>query len=188
VLTNDSTVAFNAQEHPFFASLGKEAWLGVPVAVYVLIAALTPIGVFLQFTVPGRYLYAIGSNLEAARFSGVRVNALRIFSYVLCAIMTTLAAFLEASSIGSMTPSSAGTAYEMYGITAAVLGGCSLRGGEGSALGVVVGAAILRVIRSAVIFMNISTYWTYSVTGLVLLAAVIADALVRRRRRRAPAL
>jgi ribose transport system permease protein len=183
VMTGDSTISFNAQEHPLFASLGQNGWLGIPVAIYVLIAVLVPLGWYLHYTVPGRYLYAIGSNLEAAKFSGVRVNGLRIFSYVLCAVLATVAAFLEASSVGSMTPSTAGMAYEMYGITAAVLGGCTLRGGEGSLLGVVTGAAILRVIRSTVIFLNISTYWTYSVTGLVLLAAVIADALLRRARK-----
>jgi ribose transport system permease protein len=73
-------------------------------------------------------------------------------------------------------------AYEMYAITAAVLGGCSLRGGEGSLVGVIIGAAILRVIRSAVIFLNISTHWTYCITGLVLLSAVTVDALLRRHR------
>lgn len=183
VLTSDSTVSFNPQEEPLFGSLGQETWLGVPVAIYLLAGALLPLAFFMHFTVPGRYLYPIGYNLEAARFSGVRVNGLRIFSYVLCSLLTALAAFVEASSVGSMTPSTAGMAYEMYGITAAVLGGCTLRGGEGSLIGVITGAAILRVIRSMVIFLNISTYWTYSVTGLVLLAAVIGDAIVRRRRK-----
>ena len=133
-------------------------------------------------TVPGRYLYAIGYNLEAARFSGVRVNALRIFSYVLCALLTGVAAILEASTIGSRTPSVAGLAYEMYGITAAGLGGCSLRGGQGSLVGVIIGVAMLRVIRSAVIFFEWSTYWTFVFTGFVLLVAVILDVVVRRRR------
>ncbi len=183
VLTRDSTVSFNPSEQPLFASLGQDTWFGIPLAMYLLIGALAPLACFMHFSVPGRYLFAIGYNLEAARFSGVRVNSLRIFSYVLCALLTTVAAFIEASSVGSMTPSTAGTAYEMYGITAAVLGGCTLRGGEGSLIGVITGAAILRVIRSMVIFLNISTYWTYAVTGLVLLAAIIADAVVRRRRK-----
>jgi len=182
VITADRTVAFDAKDYPFFADLGQETWLGVPIAVYVLVAVLIPLLFFMHWTVPGRYLYAIGYNLEAARFSGVRVNALRIFSYVLCALLTTLAAILEASTIGSRTPSAAGLAYEMYGITAAVLGGCSLRGGQGSLIGVIIGVAMLRVIRSAVIFFEISTYWTFVVTGLVLLAAVITDVVVRGRR------
>jgi ribose transport system permease protein len=97
-------------------------------------------------------------------------------------VLTSVAAMLEASDVGSVPPSSTGLAYEMYGITGAVLGGCALRGGKGSLIGVVIGMAILRVIKSAVIFLGISTYWTFAVTGLVLLAAVIFDSLIQRRR------
>ena len=187
VVTDDATVAFDAKDYPVFADLGQASWelipgVPLPISVYVLIGALIPLLLFMHCTVPGRYLYAIGYNLEAARFSGVRVNALRIFSYVLCALLTGVAAILEASTIGSRTPSVAGLAYEMYGITAAVLGGCSLRGGQGSLVGVIIGVAMLRVIRSAVIFFEWSTYWTFVFTGFVLLVAVILDVVVRRRR------
>jgi ribose transport system permease protein len=187
VVTDDATVAFDAKDYPVFADLGQATWdlipgVYLPISVYVLIAALIPLLLFMHCTVPGRYLYAIGYNLEAARFSGVRVNALRIFSYILCALLTGVAAILEASTIGSRTPSAAGLAYEMYGITAAVLGGCSLRGGQGSLVGVIIGVAMLRVIRSAVIYFDWSTYWTFVFTGFVLLIAVIIDAVVRRRR------
>ena len=187
VVTDDATVAFDAKDYPVFADLGQASWelipgVPLPISVYVLIGAMIPLLHFMHCTVPGRYLYAIGYNLEAARFSGVRVNALRIFSYVLCALLTGVAAILEASTIGSRTPSVAGLAYEMYGITAAVLGGCSLRGGQGSLVGVIIGVAMLRVIRSAVIFFEWSTYWTFVFTGFVLLVAVILDVVVRRRR------
>jgi ribose transport system permease protein len=127
-------------------------------------------------------LFALGANAQAARYSGIAVSRLRVASYVLCSVITALAALLEAGSIGSVTPSTAGSTYEMYAITAAVLGGCSLRGGKGSLFGVIVGAAMLRMLRSSVIFLDISTYWTLAVTGLVLLGAVVTDALVRRRR------
>ena len=76
----------------------------------------------------GRYLYAIGYNLEAARFSGVRIHSLRIFTFALSGFLAGLAGILEATTIHSVAPSSAGMAYELYGITAAVLGGCALRG------------------------------------------------------------
>ena len=182
VLTQDSTVAFVATEHPTFTALGSGSWLHIPIPVFILIGVLIPLGVFLHFTVPGRYIYAIGYNVEAARYSGVRVHLLQGVRYVICAVLAAVAGLLEASDVGSVTPSNAAMAYEMYGITAAVLGGCALRGGQGSLLGVVVGAAILRTIRSAVIFVGISTYWTFAVPGLVLLAAVTTDALVRRKR------
>lgn len=182
VLTHDQTVSFSAASEPWFRWLGAGVWLGIPLPVYILLAVLVPLGLFMHSTVPGRYLFAIGSNAEAARYSGVRVNLLRTFSYVLSAVLTAVAAILEAADVGSVPPSSAGQAYEMYGITGAVLGGCALRGGQGSLIGVVIGMAILRVIKSAVIFLGISTYWTFAVTGLVLLAAVIVDSAIRRRR------
>ena len=182
VLTHDQTVSFDVSEQPLFRALGGDALWGIPIPVYVLVAVLIPLAFFMHSTVPGRYLYAIGSNLEAARYSGVRVNLLRTSAYMLSSLLAALAALLEASDVGSVPPSSAGLAYEMYGITGAVLGGCALRGGQGSLVGVVIGMAILRVIKSAVIFLGISTYWTFAVTGLVLLAAVIVDSAIRQRR------
>lgn len=179
VITKDSTVAFVAADDQLFFDIGSGAIWGVPIPVYILLAVIVPLGFFMKFTVPGRYMYAIGYNIEAARLSGIRVHALQTLAYVISAVLAAIAGLLEASDIGSVTPSSAGMAYEMYGITAAVLGGCALRGGQGSLIGVVIGAAILRVIRSAVIFLGISTYWTFAVTGLVLLVAVTVDSLVR---------
>jgi ribose transport system permease protein len=183
-LTGDRVVSFDPQSHPALAALGQGSWMGVPVPAYVALAVLAALGFFLHFTVPGRYLFAMGANPEAARYSGVPINRLRVAGYVLCSVITALAALLEAGSIGSVTPSTAGSTYEMYAITAAVLGGCSLRGGKGSLLGVIVGAAVLRLLRSSVIFLDISTYWTLAVTGLVLLGAIVTDALVRRRQPR----
>jgi ribose transport system permease protein len=184
VVTQDQTVSFDAAQEPLFRALGADVVGGVPIPVLILVGVLVPLGLFMHFTVPGRYLYAIGSNLEAARYSGIRINLLRTFSYAFCSVLAAMAAVLEAADVGSVPPSSAGLAYEMYGITGAVLGGCSLRGGQGSLIGVVIGMAILRVIKSTVIFLGISTYWTFAMTGFVLLAAVIADATVRSRRAR----
>jgi ribose transport system permease protein len=182
VLTHDQTVSFDAAKQPLFRELGAGSAWGIPMPVFVLVAVLLPLGFYMHFMVPGRYMYALGSNLEAARYSGVRVNRLRILSYVLCSVLTAIAAILEAADVGSVPPSSAGMAYEMAGITGAVLGGCALRGGQGSLFGVVIGMAILRVLKSVVIFLGISTYWTFAVTGLVLLSAVIVDSLIKQQR------
>ena len=181
VMTHDRTVSLDAAAHGILRTLGAGSAWGIPIPVFVLLALLIPLGIFMHYTVPGRYLYAIGSNVEAARYSGVRVNLLRIVSYAICSLLTGVAAVLEAGDVASVPPSNAGLAYEMYGITAAVLGGCTLRGGQGSLIGVVVGMAILRVIKSVVIFFDVSTYWTFAVTGFVLLGAVIVDSLIRSR-------
>ncbi len=133
VASGDSTLLLDAEQVPLLAKLGGGTLTGVPIPVFFLVVAIVPLGLFLHFTVPGRYLFAVGSNLEAARFSGIRVTALRVASYVICTVLTAVAALLEAGSVGSVTPSTAGTAYEMYAITAAVLGGCALSGGQGLA-------------------------------------------------------
>ena len=121
----------------------------------------------------------------AARCSGVRIHALRIGAYALCAGLAGLAGVLEASTIRSVAPSSSGMAYELHGITAAVLGGCALRGGQGSVLGIVIGAALLRLLQRMIVFLELETHWTDAVIGLILLTAVIADALVKHRRQTA---
>lgn len=184
VITDDKTKSYSVAEQPLFHHLAVGSWGGLPIPVWILLTVLAALAVFMHRTVPGRYLFALGYNLEAARFSGVRVHQLRTFTYILSALLTALAAILETGDITGVTPSSTGLAYEMYGITGAVLGGCALRGGQGSLIGVVIGMAILRVIKSAILFLNINTYWTFTVTGLVLLAAVIADSIVRNRRTR----
>ncbi|MEX2172120.1 MAG: ABC transporter permease [Pirellulales bacterium] len=182
VITHDKTVSFNSSQQELFRELATGSWGGLPIPVLILAGVLVPLGLLMHGTVPGRYIYAMGYNLEAARFSGVQVNLLRTFCYALCSVLTAMAALLETGDVGSVSPSSAGLAYEMYGITGAVLGGCALRGGQGSLIGVVIGMTILRVIKSAVVFLNFDTYWTFTVTGLVLLAAVIIDSVVRGRR------
>ncbi|HMP04772.1 MAG TPA: ABC transporter permease [Lacipirellulaceae bacterium] len=184
VITHDRTVSLDASTHGLLRELGAGSLGGIPIPVFLLIAILAPLGFFMHCTVYGRYLYALGSNVDAARYSGVRVNALRILSYCLCSVFAAMAALLEAGDVASVPPSNAGLAYEMYGITGAVLGGCALRGGQGSLLGVVIGMAILRLIKSVVIFFGVSTYLTFAVTGVVLLGAVIVDALIRQKSQR----
>lgn len=182
VATHDKTISFDAADNEWLRQLGAGLIGGIPTPIFVLLSVLIPLGIFMSLTNAGRYLYAIGSNLEAAKYSGVRIHTLRIVSYIICSVLTSIAAILELGDVGSVTPSSAGVAYEMYGITGAVLGGCALSGGRGSILGVIVGMASLRVIKSIAIFVGISTYWTFALTGFLLLLAVIIDSLVRRGR------
>jgi ribose transport system permease protein len=179
-ITGDTTVSYRMTELRGFALLGHGWDRAVP--MIILLVVVGAVLFFMHLTVHGRYLYAIGYNLEAARFSGVRTHRLRIAAFAICGLLAGLAGLIEASTISSVAPSTSGSAYELYGITAAVLGGCALRGGQGSILGVVVGAAILRVLQRMIVFLNLSTHYTDAVIGLVLLAAVIADALVKRRR------
>jgi len=181
-ITGDYTVSFREEDLPFLHFLGNGIYLGVTIPVWICAGVALALLFFMHSTVHGRYLYALGYNLEAARFSGVRVHSLRTFTFALGGLLAGLAGILEASAIHSVAPSSAGIAYELHGITAAVLGGCALRGGQGSIIGIIVGAAILKVLQRMIVFLGLATHWTDAVIGVVLLAAVMGDALVKRRR------
>jgi ribose transport system permease protein len=131
--------------------------------------------VVLHRTAFGRYLYAVGKNEEAARFSGIRTGRVIIAAYVICAGLTALSSILLAMYTRSILPSSHGNFYELYAIAAAVLGGFSLRGGEGSIIGVVLGTILLQVLQNLVNLLGIPSSLNFAVSGSVILIGVLAD-------------
>ena len=144
------------------------------------------LAVVLHRSVFGRYLFAVGKNEEAARYSGIRTGRIIIAAYVICCGLTALAAVFIAMYTRSISPASHGNFYELYAIAAAVLGGCSLRGGEGSILGVVLGTILLQVLQNLVNLLGIPSSLNFAVMGGVILIGVLADQqLVRYRRARA---
>jgi ribose transport system permease protein len=154
-----------------------------PMQLVVLLVLAVILGVVLHRTVFGRYWYAIGYNEQAARYAGVRVERQKLIVFVVCSTLASFAGVLLLLFSGSANPSDAGTSLELYAITAAVLGGCSLRGGEGLVLGFVLGALVQPVINNLMIFRNIPSSAEPWVMGLILLAGTIADELIRRRAR-----
>ena len=128
----------------------------------------------------GRYLFAVGRNETAARYSGINANLVTASAYVLCGLLAGIAGVLLAFYTNSVSPSSHGNFYELYGIAAAVLGGCSLRGGEGNIIGVIIGAAVMRLIYNSINLLGIPSMLEYVVIGLVILFGVIADELSRK--------
>ena len=158
---------------------GTEFGIPMPCVILVVVAALA--AVFLHRTVWGRYLKALGRNEEAARYSGIDTDKMVILAYVVCALLSGLGGMLFVLDVGSAQPVDFGSFYELYAIAAAVLGGCSLRGGEGSVLGVIIGAALMQVLRNAIVLVDaIPNNIEFAVIGLVILAGVSADELVRR--------
>lgn len=153
-------------------------------AMFVLFLLLTAIvGFFLHSTAYGRYWYAIGHNELAAKYAGVNVNRQRTIVYVVCSMLASLGGillFLDSSTIQS---DSAGAGLELYAILGAVLGGCSLRGGEGTAIGVILGAMVLPVLETLVSFRGLKNNAIPAVIGLTLLVGTIVDELIRRRSR-----
>jgi len=137
--------------------------------------------VVLQRSVYGRYLFAIGRNEEAARYSGIGTRKIISSAYVLSGLLAGITGVLMAFYTNSISPSSHGNFYELYAIAAAVLGGCSLRGGEGSVIGIVIGTALLQVLQNLVNLLGIPSSLNFAVMGTVILIGVVADELVRRR-------
>jgi ribose transport system permease protein len=129
----------------------------------------------------GRYLFAVGKNEEAARYSGIHTSRIVIAAYVICCGLTAVAAVFIAMYTRSISPSSHGNFYELYAIAAAVLGGCSLRGGEGSILGVVLGTVLLQVLQNLVNLLGIPSSLNFAVMGSVILIGVLADQQISRR-------
>jgi ribose transport system permease protein len=152
----------------------------VPIPLLIMIALAFLAGGFLNFTIYGRYLLALGRNEEAAIYSGINTQAMIFAAYVICSVLAGIAGILFSLDAYSLQPSSHGNFYELYAIAAAVLGGCSLRGGEGSILGVVIGAAVLQVLYNAINMLGISTQLEYTIIGCVILAGVVVDEVLRR--------
>ncbi len=180
VLTNGGAAGLG-EGHGTFQSLGTGFILGnIPIPL-VFMAVIALIAHFiLARTVLGRHLYAIGRNEEAARFSGVRVARCKNAAYIACAALAALTGVLYSAYLSSVQ-TSFGTAFELYAIAAAVLGGCSLRGGEGTVIGVILGTLLMRIIYNGINLLGISTFWEYSVIGGVILLAALLDAFIHSR-------
>jgi ribose transport system permease protein len=151
----------------------------VPVIIALIIAALAYY--LLRFTYIGRQIYAAGSNIEAARFSGVNVDARIMLCYILSVICASIVGIIQAARMSLGHPG-AGEGVELMAITACILGGLSLMGGEGGVPGILAGALMIGVLQNEMVMLNINPYWHRIVISLVLLAAITFD-YVRRRRR-----
>ncbi|BDW90200.1 ABC transporter permease [Thalassospira tepidiphila] len=174
--TAESTAGF-----PFGSSYPQLEWLtigrsfGVPHSFIAMLIVAAVMWVVLHHTVFGRHLCAVGKNEEAARFSGINTRFVTVMAYVICAVLASIAAIYFAMFTKSVQPSSHGNFYELYAIAAAVLGGCSLRGGEGSVIGIVLGAVLLQELQNLVNLLGIPSSLNFAVMGAVILLGVLAD-------------
>ena len=154
---------------------------GVPHQLVLMLLVALVLGLFLHGTRHGRYLFAIGANEEAARYAGIPTDRYKVLAYVLCSMLAGLSSIVFLFYYDSAQPSSAGSWLELYAITGAVLGGCSLSGGEGSILGMVLGAAVLPLLQQVCYSFNIKSELEYAVIGAALLLGTISDELLKRR-------
>jgi ribose transport system permease protein len=156
-----------------------KAPLGLGTALYpvplLVMVALALVGeVFLRRTVWGRHIFAVGGNAEASRFSGLRIERIRLGVYVISGLCAGLAAFIGASFYGSATSSDA-NGYELYVIASAVVGGASLVGGRGSAVNAVLGAILIVTIRQAIRTLHFDQNYEWIIIGGAMIAAVVID-------------
>jgi ribose transport system permease protein len=152
----------------------------IPNVVLVLFAAAIVAALILNKTVLGRYTFALGSNEEATRLSGVSVNVWKIAVYTLGGVFTGLAGVMIAARLNSAQPA-LGLGYELDAIAAAVIGGTSLSGGEGSILGTIIGAFIISTLTNGLRILSVPQEWQTVVTGTIVVLAVYLDILRRRR-------
>jgi ribose transport system permease protein len=199
----DSSPLSRLVNHGLFMH-GESAIISWPVVIFA--AVVLVFGYLLHFTVFGRYIYAVGGNRDAAKYSGINVKRVETSTYVISAGLAGLAGICYASYIGGMDKG-VGQSYELFAITAAVLGGCSLRGGEGTVFGVLIGCTMYQVIYNGINMFqwsqsmasggratwHIPTEWTEWIIGGVLLIAVALDQIAhivqakRRTRKVIPA-
>jgi ribose transport system permease protein len=162
-----------------FGFFGNWSLLGLPLMVWLMLLLVVVGDFLLRRSTFFRQIYFIGSNERAARLSGIRVDFVRVVAYVLTAVLAALAGILLASRLMSGTPT-AGNGLELQVLAAAVIGGASLRGGEGTVLGAFLGAVFVALINNAMTMLAVSIYWQMIITGAVLVAAVAIDMVSRR--------
>jgi ribose transport system permease protein len=185
-IANDETKGFGGGAgFEGLRDLATGSLLRVPTPFVLLILISLMMWVVLHRSVYGRYLFAVGRNEEAARYSGINSRRIIAAAYVISGALAGLAAIIFAFYTNSISPSSHGNFFELYGIAAAVLGGCSLRGGEGSIIGILIGAALLQVLQNLVNLLGVPSSLNFAVMGAVILLGVIGDQILKRRTGRA---
>lgn len=192
-LVSDQPVGFGNEFESTLSPLGAGKWtllewsadgratsFGLPYPLFVLIFAAIAAAIFLNKTIWGRYLLALGRNEEAARYSGINTARVTMTAYVISTLAAATGGILFALDANSISPSSFGNFFELYAIAAAVLGGCSLRGGEGSIIGVIIGTAVMQVLYNLIVLMQISGTLESTIIGSVILIGVMIDELLKR--------
>jgi ribose transport system permease protein len=176
LITNGSTISIS---HEGFTNFSRADFLGVPSLFWMVVLVAIPAFVFLHLSRFGRYLFAVGSNSEAARLSGVNVNRTIYLAYILSATCAAFVGLLLASRIGIGNATQA-EGWELQAIASSVIGGTSLFGAVGSVHGPLLGAFILATINNGANLLNINSFWQRIITGLLIIVIVYFDQLRRR--------
>ncbi len=183
-ISHDETVGFGGSTgYELLRTLATGNVLNVPAPFIIFIVVCIVVGIVLHISIYGRYLYAIGRNEEAAIYSGINTKLVVTSAYVLCGFLSGISAILIGFYTNSISPASHGSFFELYAVAACVLGGLSLRGGEGSILGIFIGTAMIQLLRNIVNLQGIESSLEFVVMGGVILVAVSLDQVLAARRR-----
>jgi ribose transport system permease protein len=158
---------------PEFTTIGNGSVGVVPIPLIVFLFVAILLGCILKFTKFGSYVYAVGGNESASKYSGIKVHQIKIWCYLLMGVCVAIAAVLDMSRMAAVSANSSGDMYEFDAITAVIVGGTPLSGGRGRILGTVMGVFILGVVSNIMVMMNISPFLSGAVKGLVILIAVL---------------
>ena len=185
VISGTKPIYFN--DTPDFSYISQESFIGyffpalpIPNAVLILFVVAVVSSLILNKTILGSYTFALGSNEEAVRLSGVNVDRWKIIIYSLSGAICGIAGLLIASRLNSAQPA-LGQGYELDAIAAVVIGGTSLSGGAGTILGTIIGAFIMSVLTNGLRIMSVAQEWQTVITGVIIILAVYADILRRRK-------
>jgi ribose transport system permease protein len=179
VLTNAFPIPGLPPEFNFLGQGYLFDLIPIPVVICVIVAGVTYY--LLRYSYIGRQIYAAGGNIEAARFSGVNVDARIILCYIISVVCASIVGMIQAGRLTMGHPGS-GEGFELLAITACILGGVSFAGGAGTIPGILIGAILIGALQNEMVMLNVNPYWHKIVISLVLLVAITFD-YVRRRRR-----
>ena len=163
-----------------FLWLGQGYFLNMPIAIYAMAVIVILFAVFRNKTVTGRRIFAMGGNAEATRISGINIKRLYLLCYMLSGLTAAFAGIMNASKLGVSQPT-AGNGFEMDAIASVVIGGSSLSGGEGTVVGTIIGAAIIGVLRNALVLLKVDSYFQTLIIGTVIIVAVSIDQIRKSR-------
>ncbi len=166
---------------PAFKAIGQGSFQGVPYVIIIFVVVVAIFDFLLRRATAFRKVFYTGSNEKAAQYSGIRTKQVKFWVTVLCSTLAGFAGVIYMSRFGAATPTF-GAGMELNIIAAAVIGGASLNGGSGTIFGAILGMALLSVVTSSLILLDISVYWQDMIKGCILLAAVSIDHLLHRRK------
>ncbi len=165
---------------PVLTWIGKDSFLGIPVPIYLFVLSILFVNFILLKTVLGRHIYSVGGNDETSRLSGIRVDSVKIITFVLSSILAAISGIVLTARVGTAT-ATAGEGYELDAIAAVVIGGTCVSGGEGNAWKTIIGVLFMSVISNSFNLLEVHVYFQYVLKGLIILIAVGFDSYNRKR-------